>query len=94
MELPLVDTLTNDLYCLQELLSHQLARVGSWCHAGLKVQPLDASPHGDGLSGGGCRWGSPPQWVDEAPELQGYVHFCGGAKDDGGAAEDGHLANG
>lgn len=29
--------------------------------------------------------------MDEAPELQGDVHLCGGAEDDGGAAQDGHL---
>lgn len=55
------------------------------------MKPLDASPHGDGLCRRGCRRRPPPQWVDEAPELQGDVHFCGGAKDDGGATEDGHL---
>lgn len=29
--------------------------------------------------------------MDEASELQGDVHLCGGAEDDGGAAQDGHL---
>lgn len=58
------------------------------------MEPLDASPHGDGLGGRWCGWRGPPQRVDEAPELQSYVHFCGGAEDDGGAAEDGHLAKG
>lgn len=58
------------------------------------MEPLDASPHGDSLGGRGCRWRSAPQRVNEAPKLQGYVHFCGGAEDDVGAAEDGNLAEG
>lgn len=32
--------------------------------------------------------------MDEASELQRHIHFCGGAEDDGCAAEDGHLAKG
>lgn len=32
--------------------------------------------------------------MDEASELQRDIHFCGGAEDDGCAAEDGHLAKG
>lgn len=53
------------------------------------MEPLDASPHGDGLGGRGC-WRAPKR-VDEAPELQGHVHLGGRAEDDGGAAQDGHL---
>lgn len=30
--------------------------------------------------------------MDEAPELKRDVHFCSGTKNDGGAAENGHLA--
>lgn len=56
------------------------------------MESLDPSPHGDGLGGSRCRRRGPPQGVDEAPELERYIHFCGGAEDDGGAAEDGHLA--
>lgn len=58
------------------------------------MKPLDASPHGDSLGRRGHWRRSPPQWVDEAPELQGYIHFCRGAKDDVGAADDGNLAKG
>lgn len=32
--------------------------------------------------------------MDEASELQRHIHFCGGAEDDGCAAEDGDLARG
>lgn len=32
--------------------------------------------------------------MDETSELQCNIHFCGGAEDDGCAAEDGHLAKG
>lgn len=56
------------------------------------MESLDPSPHGDSLSGSRCRWRGPPQGVDEAPELERHIHFCRGAEDDGGAAEDGHLA--
>lgn len=73
-------------------VSHQLAGVGPWCHSSLKVEPLDTSPHGDRFGGSWCRRRGPPQWVDEASELERYVHFCSGAKNDGGAAENGHLA--
>lgn len=56
------------------------------------MESLDTSPHGDSLCGSRCRWRRPPQRMDEAPELKRYVHFCSGAKNDGGAAENGHLA--
>lgn len=72
--------------------SHQLAGIRPRSHARLKMEPLNASPHGHSLGGSGCGRRGAPQWVDEASELQRHIHFCGGAEDDGCAAEDGHLA--